>query len=793
MKHSWILLFLLSTALAADPEGVIIQPDIPGISIREAGGGIEIVNDSDFKIVGLSLFVNSNSPYHMVNDGLDSWFPGIEAHATMPAGAGRFGDIAMPNAPSGTYSLDWVLFENGEFYGTEKDAGKLAVKARVRQQFFGSLYSRGRLDRESYADEVTACVNDHRCGKHGATAEERTILHRAADLYRRQQQRYGARVDQFLRDFTARHMNYPKVRRVANAHAKQLEPKDKIDGWSLDRFAASCKNSSGYYTANAGIACGYSIFDPGNPNRQTGDPATQTGFSSSSVSTCYNAITNKFGTPLRSSFEHGTLTLRSPGGSLALEPPHMVQTKIETNRNQQLFEGWIGDTTYFSVAYGYNEPVGPAGSLQDTYCTLFFDSPNTGEYPNNTLLGHPGLPPFYSSILLIYSNTTQQAFANNYGYFIANYDEARTCGDPAAFVTAYEIQPAIPGSIWAPPMPAVKNSAVAIGCLKVQKVAENSGPSCDITTDWCCCLATTGNYTQCLGYGLSPQDYCSLDTPALKTYGTTTGMMSTTSAFATGAKGPHDNLGVGRSGGAWLLDTVNEKAYIAGETTFMNGFIPTGGVQSTDVPVSGDWTGEGRAKIGYYRPSTGEWFLDANGDGVFDSGDYQFVFGGSSGDKPVVGDWAALGRDCVGVFSAGYFWTLDSNCNQHWDFSDAGFAFGGVAGDVPVVGKWLGPSTKVGVVRPYTINNVPQGPPYFWVLDGAPPLAAQAAHLPGFTFAFGGVAGDKFVAGDWWGTGRATAGVYRSGTWLLDDGTHAYNYIYQFGGVAGDVPVVGKW
>ena len=31
-----------------------------------------------------------------------------------------------------------------------------------------------------------------------------------------------------------------------------------------------------------------------------------------------------------------------------------------------------------------------------------------------------------------------------------------------------------------------------------------------------------------------------------------------------------------------------------------------------DVPVTGDWDGSGKSKIGVYRPSTGEWLLDYN-------------------------------------------------------------------------------------------------------------------------------------------------------------------------------------
>jgi len=36
---------------------------------------------------------------------------------------------------------------------------------------------------------------------------------------------------------------------------------------------------------------------------------------------------------------------------------------------------------------------------------------------------------------------------------------------------------------------------------------------------------------------------------------------------------------------------------------------------------SGDWVGDGKSRIGIYRPTTGQWFLDTNANGVFDAGD----------------------------------------------------------------------------------------------------------------------------------------------------------------------------
>jgi hypothetical protein len=246
-------------------------------------------------------------------------------------------------------------------------------------------------------------------------------------------------------------------------------------------------------------------------------------------------------------------------------------------------------------------------------------------------------------------------------------------------------------------------------------------------------------------------------------------------------------LGVFRTGNTFLLDSNGNNTYDASDL-YITSFVPTGGFVAGDIPVSGDWTGTGLAKVGVYRPSTGTWWLDANGDGVLDAGDVTTQFGGIAGDKPVVGDWNGSGTSKIGIFRQGFFWILDTNGNGVFDSGDAAFAFGGITGDQPVVGDWTGNGiSKVGLVREYAPAGVPQGNPFFWVLD------AQNNHTSGFiTFAYGGLAGDVFVTGDWNGTGTAKPAVYRTGTWIESlSPSYTYDTFYQYGGLAGDVPLVG--
>ena len=60
----------------------------------------------------------------------------------------------------------------------------------------------------------------------------------------------------------------------------------------------------------------------------------------------------------------------------------------------------------------------------------------------------------------------------------------------------------------------------------------------------------------------------------------------------------------------------------------------------TGFVALGDWNGNGTDKIGVFRPSTREWLLDLNGNGVFDgcNVDICATFG-QAGDLPIVGKW----------------------------------------------------------------------------------------------------------------------------------------------------------
>lgn len=184
-----------------------------------------------------------------------------------------------------------------------------------------------------------------------------------------------------------------------------------------------------------------------------------------------------------------------------------------------------------------------------------------------------------------------------------------------------------------------------------------------------------------------------------------------------------------------------------------------------DIPVMGDWNGSGTKKIGVFRSdahaNTGTWYLDMDGNNVWNSlVDATFAFG-QAGDIPVVGDWNGNGKTKIGVFRSGT-WYLDYPGTGTWigcgapqdPTKDACITFG-QAGDFPVAGDWTGDGKiKIGVFRNGT-----------WYLDMNENNAWDPNVDATFTF---GQAGDIPVVGDWNGNGKTKVGVFRNGTWYLD-------------------------
>jgi len=200
---------------------------------------------------------------------------------------------------------------------------------------------------------------------------------------------------------------------------------------------------------------------------------------------------------------------------------------------------------------------------------------------------------------------------------------------------------------------------------------------------------------------------------------------------------------------------------------------------STDLPVVGDWNGDGVATIGLYRPSTSTFFLrNSNSAGV---PDIQFSYGdGPGGDVPIAGDWNGDGIWTIGVYrpSTATFFLRNSNTPGPGEIV---VPYGAV-GDKPVLGDWDGNgTTTIGVYRPGTVT--------FFLRNSNTPGVANIAIPYGAT-------GDTPIVGDWDGNGTTTIGVYRPSTtvfFLRNSNTAGIGEIvFQFG-ASGDKPLAGDW
>ena len=235
------------------------------------------------------------------------------------------------------------------------------------------------------------------------------------------------------------------------------------------------------------------------------------------------------------------------------------------------------------------------------------------------------------------------------------------------------------------------------------------------------------------------------------------------------------------------------------------------------IPIAGDFNGDGVAEVGVFV--NGNWYIDLNGNGVWDDGDLWAKLG-EPGDLPVVGDWDGDGKDDIGIF--GPEWPGDSkavmsepglpdrqnetqgarknmpprpydtalghrtlkrtaNGEVRSDVIDHVFYFGG-SGDIPVAGDWNGDGVDtIGVFNNGT-----------WILDDN----GDGRWLPGETMVELGQAGDIPIVGDFNGDGVSDLGVFRDGKWMIDiNGNRTFDPedLYIEFGQAGDIPVVADW
>ncbi len=205
-----------------------------------------------------------------------------------------------------------------------------------------------------------------------------------------------------------------------------------------------------------------------------------------------------------------------------------------------------------------------------------------------------------------------------------------------------------------------------------------------------------------------------------------------------------------------------------------------------DVPIAGDWDGDGIDTPGIYRNVNGAmtFFLINNNTGGF--ADVSFAFG-QPGDIPIAGDWDGNGTVTCGVYRPGNqtFFLRNTNTAGNPDLTVV--ITGAQASDRPVAGRWASGNTTtgLGLYRPsngqFLLKNTnTSGPPdaVFVVITTGTPVAP--------------------VAGDWLRLGFSAVGVVVNlgGTIQFQlrtvntGGTPELRVNY---GAPGDVPLIGNW
>ncbi len=250
-----------------------------------------------------------------------------------------------------------------------------------------------------------------------------------------------------------------------------------------------------------------------------------------------------------------------------------------------------------------------------------------------------------------------------------------------------------------------------------------------------------------------------------------------------------DDIGV-RRGGQYFRDGNGNGTF---DGTGGGDLVSTfGNALPGDELILGDWDGNGTNDLGIARESGGrkQFLRDGNSNGVWDGtagGDLFSVFG-VTGDMPVVGDWDGDGDDDIGIHRSDRIYR-DGNDNGTWDGTGGGDLLGmfGNSGDSLFVVDFDGNGVDEIAIRRGNRNYVDLNGNGFW----------ETAAGGDFSSDFGAT-GDELAIGDWDGNGTDDFGVRRgsqiyrdgnsNGVW---DGTST-DLLTTFG-IPTDTMIVGDW
>ncbi|MEM9826619.1 MAG: SdrD B-like domain-containing protein [Planctomycetota bacterium] len=246
---------------------------------------------------------------------------------------------------------------------------------------------------------------------------------------------------------------------------------------------------------------------------------------------------------------------------------------------------------------------------------------------------------------------------------------------------------------------------------------------------------------------------------------TSIGFRSGPSKLQGSDRNPRTTWSAQHNTGSWRLHTIQGEAIEIAKSMRLG--------DATAEAMSGDFDGDGVDEAVIFVG--GNWYVDFNGDGIWDDGDL-WIRLGTPLDRPVVGDWDGDGKDDVGIF--GRRWERDLARIRR----DPGLPDPANHRRRKVDARDTRPARES--IRHDYERLLQRG------VDGG--LRADAVD---HVFQYG-VHADTPLAGDWNGDGIDQIGVFRAGNWLLDtdgDGRLSPKDAKSSFGRPGDKPIVGDF